>query len=336
VLLRNVVALLTTMLAIGMLVQAWRQRSYGLRCLAAWMLTLAACAWVIVLSIGSTRRMSPLGLLLVPLLSTPAGPLLLGYVLHAMRAERLRPAWFLPFAVHLAAAILLGVELNRWISLTSVIWLEYVCLVIAWWVWARSGVSARDRAVTGGVLAAVTALQLANVAQTLAVLGLIGLSPAVLQAPFYVVSAWSLVAIVFALLESPTLRRLAPALAPHPSTADAELFRRMQALMSERRAWSDPGFDVGALARQLGTHPNAISRALSRAGGTTFYDYVNGYRLREAERLLSDPLESRIKIEALGRQAGFRARSTFFKLFRERTGQTPSEYRAARNGRIHG
>jgi transcriptional regulator GlxA family with amidase domain len=46
---------------------------------------------------------------------------------------------------------------------------------------------------------------------------------------------------------------------------------------------------------------------------------------------LSDPSEARIKIEALGRQAGFRARSTFFKLFRQHTGQTPSEYRAARN-----
>jgi AraC-like DNA-binding protein len=321
------VALLLTILAFGTLAHAWRRRSYGLRCLAVWTLTLAACAWC---EVSTTMRVSPLGQLLVPLLSTPAGPLLLGYVQHVLRGERLNPAWFLPFAAHLVAAILLGTELNRWISLTSVIWLEYACLLVAWWVWARSGVPGRDRIATGSVLIAVTALHLANAAQTLAVFGLIEFTPAVHNAPFLVVSAWSLGAIVLALLESPTLRRLAPGIAPLPDAADGELYRRMEALMCERRPWSDPGFDVGTLAQLLGTHPNAVSRALSRAGSTTFYDYANGYRLREAERLLSDPRESRLKIEALGRQAGFRARSTFFKLFRERTGQTPSEYRATR------
>ena len=107
----------------------------------------------------------------------------------------------------------------------------------------------------------------------------------------------------------------------------------MGKLMRESRPWSDPDFDVGGLAQLLGTHANAVSRALSRAGGTTFYRFVNDYRLREAARLLADPRESRIKIEALGRQAGFGARSTFFKLFRQHTGLTPAEYRATRIGR---
>jgi len=79
----------------------------------------------------------------------------------------------------------------------------------------------------------------------------------------------------------------------------------------------------------LGTYPSAVSRALGRAGNTAFYDYVNEYRVREAQRLLTDPVESRFKVEALGRQAGFRARSTFFKLFRQHTGVTPAEYRAS-------
>ena len=157
---RYAVTLLTSLLATGMLVHAWRQRSYGLKCLAAWMLSLAACAWVIVLSIGPDRRMSAVGLLLVPLLSTPAGPLLLGYVQHALQGRRLHPAWFAPFAAHLAAALLLGTGLNRWISLTSVIWLEYACLLLSWWVWARSDASARDRVAVASVLAAVSAFGL--------------------------------------------------------------------------------------------------------------------------------------------------------------------------------
>jgi AraC-like DNA-binding protein len=70
---------------------------------------------------------------------------------------------------------------------------------------------------------------------------------------------------------------------------------------------------------------------LSRAGVTTFYAFVSLHRVREAERLLLDPNEARVKVEALGRQAGFRSRSTFFKAFREHTGLTPAEYRAAQS-----
>ena len=90
-----------------------------------------------------------------------------------------------------------------------------------------------------------------------------------------------------------------------------------------------PRFRVGAMARMLGTYPSAVSRARGRAGSRAFYDYVNDCRVREAQRLLTDPLESRFKVEALGRQAGFRARSTFFKLFRQHTGLTPAEYRTS-------
>lgn len=329
-LLREIVAILATMLTLGIAAQAWRQRSFGLVCLAAWMAALAATAWVIVAGFTPGVGMSATGRLLIPLLSTPAGPLLYGYVLYASRGTRLHWGWFVPAAAHLAAALALGSALNQSINLHHVIWLEYAMLVASWWVWARSGGTAGDRLAPGMVLGAATALALANVLQTLSFMRVIALTPFVAYAPFGVVAAWALAAIVFALAESPSLRRLARGRDATPEGADAALFERIGKVMLESGAWAQPDFDVGSLARLLDTHPNAVSRALNRAGDTNFYDYVNGYRLREAERLLSDPRESRVKIEALGRQAGFRARSTFFKLFRQRTGQTPAEYRASR------
>jgi AraC-like DNA-binding protein len=320
------------MLTFGIAAHAWRQRSFGLACLAAWMATLAATAWVIVGGLTPGAGMSATGRLLIPLLSTPAGPLLYGYVLHASRGTRLHWGWFVPAAAHLVAALALGTALNQAINLHHVIWLEYLMLVAAWWVWCRTGGSMRDRLAPGWVLGAATALALANVLQTLSFMRVIALTPFVAYAPFGVVAAWALVAIVIALAESPSLRRLARGRDATTAGADAALFERIGKTMLESDPWAQPDFDVGGLARLLDTHPNAVSRALSRAGHTNFYDFVNGYRLREAERLLSDPRESRVKIEALGRQAGFRARSTFFKLFRQHSGQTPAEYRASRLG----
>ena len=334
-LLREIVAILATMLTLGIAAHAWRQRSFGLACLASWMATLAATAWVIVAEFTPGIGMSAAGRLLIPLLSTPAGPLLYGYVLHASRGRRLHWGWFIPAAVHLAAVLAVGTSLNQALNLHHVIWLEYAMLGASWWVWARSGGSSADRRAPGWVLSAATALALANLLQSLSFMRVIPLTPFVAYAPFVVVAAWAFAAIGIALAESPSLRRLARGRDPTQAGADGALYERIRTVMLETRPWSHPDFDVGGLAKLLGTHPNAVSRALSRVGGTNFYDLVNGYRLREAERLLSDPREARVKIEALGRQAGFRARSTFFKLFRARTGLTPAEFRAS-HARVSG
>jgi AraC-like DNA-binding protein len=321
------VAILTTLLSCGIAAQAVRQRSHGLVCLSLWMVSLAVSAWAI-LAFGTGRGPSPLTFLILALMSTPAGPLLYGYVLNVTRGRRLHLLWLLPFVLHLAAALAFGTALNRVVSLTTVIWMEYAFLIGAWAVWLGSGPGG-GRIAAAGVLTAATALQLANLSQSAVVHGLLPPHQAFKYAPFAVVCLWALVGVAMAIAESAAFRRLAPALVPAPARGDEDLFRRITGVMEEAQPWRDLQFDLEALARRGGTHPNAVSRALSRVGRTTFYDYVNGYRLREAERLLSDPRESRTKVEALGLQAGFRARSTFFKLFRQYTGQTPSEYRAA-------
>jgi AraC-like DNA-binding protein len=218
---------------------------------------------------------------------------------------------------------------NLWFGTLRVMLVEFCYAGVAWIVWIRGAQPAAGQPAVLGVLVAVTSLHLAQVAGIADYFGWIDYRP-IRQAPLIIVAIWLVVALVMALIDAPWLRRLAPGWAPPTSSADRELLERSNRVMDEKRPWVDPDFDIGALARLLDTYPNAISRALNRAGNTTFYDYVNAYRLREARRLLTEPGERGLKIEALGRLAGFRARSTFFKLFREHTGQSPSEYRANR------
>lgn len=334
-LLRYSVALLATILAFGIAAHAWRQRSFGVACLAGWMATLALSAWAMVLLISPDGRLTTFGLLFSAPLTMLAGPLLLGYVTYAVRGLRLHWAWFLPFAAHLVATLAVGIELHRGFGIMRVILLEFIFTLVAWIVFLRGAKPPGSQPAVIGVLVAVTALHLGQAAGILDVLGFIDYRP-IRQAPLIIVCIWLLGVLGMGLMDSSVLRLLAPALATPASDADRGLYAGIERLMVDDQPWREPDFDVGALARRLGTYPNAVSRALSRAGNVSFYDYVNRHRVREAERLLSDPKESRIKIEALGRQAGFRARSTFFKLFRQHTGQTPSEYRAARNGHAQG
>lgn len=334
-LLRIAIALLSSLMVAGMATHAWRQRSFGVACLAAWMTTLSACAWLMVFAIFPNGRLTPMGMLLTGALTTLAGPLLLGYVIYAVRGLRLHWAWFLPFAAHVAGALALGTQFNYLFPTIPVILLEFCYTALGWLVWYRHARPRSGHLAALGVLLAVTSLHLG---QALSIVDFLGYTDTRLlrSSPLYIVGAWLVVALVMALVEAPLLRRLVPSWTPPTSDADRELFVRVERLMQDKQPWSDPDFDVGALARLLGTYPNAVSRALGRAGGTTFYEYVNRHRVREAERLLADPKESKFKIEALGRQAGFRARSTFFKLFRQHTGLTPAEYRANRNPDLNG
>jgi AraC-like DNA-binding protein len=320
---------MATALAFGIGAHAWRQRSFGLACLTGWVASAAAAAWAIALA-GSgyvafawwPRVVGPANLL--------AGAMLLAYVYHALHQRKVHWLVFVPFAAHLAATFLLGDELNKWISVKNTIGMEIAFTLAAWVVYLHAA-----RASTGrwpalpalGVLIAISTLHLGQLAS---MFGIGGKGPANL-APFIVIAVWLAIAIGIALIGSPVLRAFVPAVAPDADAADRELFARIEQVMHGQRPWTNPDLDVGALAAHLSTNANAVSRALSRAGNTNFYDYVNAFRVREAERLLLDPQEARIKIEALGRQAGFRARSTFFKAFRAYAGLSPAEFRRARN-----
>ena len=328
VVLRVTVALLATLLACGIGAHAWRQRSFGAGCLALWMAALAMNTWQLVLVAFSGGRFTPGGCLLFELLVTLAAPLLLGYVTYAVRGVRLHWAWFLPFAALLAASTALGTRLTAHLGALELIPLQVFYTAVAWVAWFRHAQPRTGQPAVIGVLTAVTVVHVAQVLGLLCSLGYIDYWP-IRQAPFLVLSAGLALAVVVALTDSARFRRLAPALTPPVHDSERALFARIEELMNEERPWSNPEFDVGVMARMLGTYPSAVSRALGRAGNTAFYDYVNEHRVREAQRLLTDPVESRFKVEALGRQAGFRARSTFFKLFRQHTGVTPAEYRAS-------
>jgi len=266
-LLRIVLAVLATLMLAGFSFHAWRQRSFGVTCLALWMATLAVSAWALVFLIHPNGLLSPLGLLVTGALTMFAGPLMLAYVVYAIRGERLHWAWFTPALLYLAAVAALGFGVNLWFGTLRVMLVEFCYAAIAWIVWLRAAQPAVGQPAVLGVLVAVTSLHLGQVVGIADYLGWIDFRP-IRQAPLIIVSIWLVVALVMALVDAPWLRRLAPGWTPPVSPADRELLERSDRVMTETRPWINPDFDIGALARLLDTYPNAISRALNRATST--------------------------------------------------------------------
>jgi AraC-like DNA-binding protein len=98
-------------------------------------------------------------------------------------------------------------------------------------------------------------------------------------------------------------------------------------LMDRERPWQDSGLTLADLATRLDTTPHKLSEVLNSQLGQTFYDFVNGYRVREVQRRIAAGEARSVKILSLAMDAGFASKSTFNVVFKKFTSQTPSDYR---------
>ena len=100
-------------------------------------------------------------------------------------------------------------------------------------------------------------------------------------------------------------------------------------VMDTERPWKDSELTLAQLADRLDTTPHKLSEVLNSEIGQTFYDFVNGYRVREVQRRIQAGEARTLKMLALALDAGFASKSTFNEVFKKHTRQTPSGFRQA-------
>jgi len=108
------------------------------------------------------------------------------------------------------------------------------------------------------------------------------------------------------------------------STDRERIAARMQTAMQRDRLHTNPNLSLSKLSSHIGVARNYISQTLSITLGTNFFDYVNGFRIEHAKRLL---LETDDTIQDISVDAGFNSRSAFYKAFRRHVGCTPTVFR---------
>ena len=117
------------------------------------------------------------------------------------------------------------------------------------------------------------------------------------------------------------------------SDREASILKRaLVAAMETERLYQNSELTLADLADRLDTTPHKLSEVLNSQLDQTFYDFVNGYRVKDVQRRIADESSKNLKILALAMDAGFASKSTFNAVFRQHTGQTPSSYRASATG----
>lgn len=100
---------------------------------------------------------------------------------------------------------------------------------------------------------------------------------------------------------------------------------KVETAMAKDQLYLDPNLSLVKLARHIATPPNQVSQTLNAAMGPTFFDYVNGHRVRAVLPRIRKGSETVI---AIAYDAGFNSRSAFYDAFKRETGVTPSAYRS--------
>jgi len=109
---------------------------------------------------------------------------------------------------------------------------------------------------------------------------------------------------------------------------DKEIFEKVSSLMENEELFRKKGLTIADLATRLGTNTKYISSSISAGAESSFYDYVNGYRIRYIQKVISEHPESRLSDVADA--AGFSSETAFYRNFKALTGQTPSEWISSR------
>jgi AraC-like DNA-binding protein len=105
-------------------------------------------------------------------------------------------------------------------------------------------------------------------------------------------------------------------------------WRQLLSFMEQHKPYLDNELRLAQLANLFGMPAHHLSQIINQGAGQHFLEFITGYRIEEAKRLLACVKHRDKKMVALALDAGFNSQSAFYKQFRKHVGMTPQQYRA--------
>jgi len=103
-----------------------------------------------------------------------------------------------------------------------------------------------------------------------------------------------------------------------------QIAEKIEKAMQQDKLYLDASLSLQKLAKHISTSPNYISQTLNESLRMNFFDYVNKYRIKEAQYQLQ---HSNDTVLTIAMNVGFNAKSSFYTAFKKEAQQTPSQYR---------
>ena len=111
----------------------------------------------------------------------------------------------------------------------------------------------------------------------------------------------------------------------------AKLKKQIERYMDEHEPYLQSQIRIKDLADLTGISTHQISQVLNESFNQNFYEFINTYRVKKAISLIEDPKNLSLTFSAIGFEAGFNSKTTFYEAFKKTTGTTPAQYKINNN-----
>lgn len=100
----------------------------------------------------------------------------------------------------------------------------------------------------------------------------------------------------------------------------------LQELIEGKKIFKNADLKLADVAGQLGVGSHVLSTYINQELGTGFFEWINGYRIREFIYLAQDGAYKNYSISGIAAEVGFKSKSSFYTAFKKAKGMTPSQY----------
>jgi AraC-like DNA-binding protein len=111
----------------------------------------------------------------------------------------------------------------------------------------------------------------------------------------------------------------------HPELEDFDIHLWLQKFL-ELDLYLDPNITLQKVSDELKIPKYKLTQIIRNDGYTSFYSFINYFRVEKSKVLLKQMPDSFV-VESVYHDSGFKSRSTYFRVFKEYTGQSPAEYK---------
>ncbi len=120
--------------------------------------------------------------------------------------------------------------------------------------------------------------------------------------------------------------------------SSAQLFQyksRLNQLMRSQHAYLQPDLTLPKLAQAVDCSVNHLSQVINSGFGMSLFEYLNQFRIRHAQDLLSNVDSHADTVLKIAFTVGFNSNSAFYAAFKKCVGQSPAQYRRSQLKKAH-
>jgi len=104
------------------------------------------------------------------------------------------------------------------------------------------------------------------------------------------------------------------------------LLEEIDKVMKDKQLFTLPELKQSDLAKEMSLTNQQISQAINQTQNESFNDYINRYRIEYFKQLVVNQARGKLNISQLAIESGFSSKATFYRVFKERVGMTPTQY----------